>query len=62
VKRKRARDIEDLYLTDEYVLKNPSLHVEDTPWKVSKVRHFLYGFMKNYKEIFMLKTLNIGTS
>jgi SAM-dependent methyltransferase len=27
----------NLYLTDEYIIKNPSLHEEDSPWKVSKI-------------------------
>lgn len=30
-------DITNLYLTDEYIIKNPSLHEEDSPWKVSKI-------------------------
>jgi hypothetical protein len=31
------KDITNLYLTDEYIIKNPSLHEEDSPWKVSKI-------------------------
>jgi len=27
----------NLYTTDEYVKHNPSLHVEDSPWKISKI-------------------------
>lgn len=30
-------DIENIYLTDEYLIKNPSLHEKDSPWKVSKI-------------------------
>jgi SAM-dependent methyltransferase len=29
--------VRNLYLTDEYIIKNPSLHEEDLPWKVSKI-------------------------
>ncbi len=29
--------VKNLYLTDEYIIKNPSLHEEDSPWKVSKI-------------------------
>jgi len=29
--------IKNLYQKDEYILKNPSLHEEDSPWKVSKI-------------------------
>jgi SAM-dependent methyltransferase len=28
---------ENLYLSDEYIIRNPSLHEEDSPWKVSKI-------------------------
>ena len=29
--------VKNLYLTDEYIIKNPSVHEEDSPWKVSKI-------------------------
>lgn len=29
--------IKNLYLTDEYIVKNPSLHEEDSPFKISKI-------------------------
>jgi len=29
--------IKNLYATDEYIIKHPSLHAEDSPWKVSKI-------------------------
>lgn len=29
--------VKNLYLADEYIIKNPSLHEEDSPWKVSKI-------------------------
>jgi SAM-dependent methyltransferase len=27
----------NLYTTDEYIIRNPSLHEEDSPWKVNKI-------------------------
>lgn len=33
--------ISNLYLGDEYIAKNPSLHREDSPWKVSKITPFI---------------------
>ena len=32
-----------LYTSDEYVEKNPSMHREDSPWKLGKIRPFLDG-------------------
>ena len=29
--------IKNIYLTDEYIIKNPSLHEADSPWKISKI-------------------------
>lgn len=29
--------IKNLYVADEYIIKNPSLHEEDSPWKISKI-------------------------
>jgi len=29
--------VKNLYLTDEYVVKNPSLYEEDSPWKIRKI-------------------------
>ena len=29
--------VKNLYLKDEYIVKNPSLHEKDSPWKVSKL-------------------------
>ena len=44
---------------NEYVLQNPSLHIEDSHWKVTRIRQFLDGFLNNYKENFELQKLNI---
>ena len=27
----------DFYLTDQYIAKNPSIHGEDSPWKITKI-------------------------
>ena len=53
------KDVDNLYLRNEYVLQNPSLHVEDSHWKVTKIRQFLDGFLNKYKENFELQKLNI---
>ena len=53
------KDFEKLYLTNEYVLQNPSLHVEDSHWKVTKIRQLLDGFLNDYKENFELQKLSI---
>jgi SAM-dependent methyltransferase len=37
----------DLYLTDKYVAKNPDLHQNDSPWKVSKLLPFIDTFIKH---------------
>ncbi len=33
----RYEEIDNLYLSDEYMIENPSLHTEDSSWKVSKI-------------------------
>jgi SAM-dependent methyltransferase len=35
----------NLYTTDEYIVKNPSLHEEDSPWKVTKIAPLVDGFV-----------------
>ena len=35
--KKTDEHLKNLYLTDEYLLKNPSIHEEDSPWKISKI-------------------------
>ena len=46
----------NLYLTDEYILKNPSLDVIDSPWKVSKITPLVDSFISyiNKDEINLL--------
>jgi SAM-dependent methyltransferase len=34
--KKGDDDVADLYRTDEYIRQNPSLHEEDSPWKIEK--------------------------
>lgn len=40
--------VEDLYLTDEYVVKNPSLHEEDSPWKIGKIKPLIDRFADRF--------------
>jgi len=39
--------IEKLYVDDEYIIKNPSLHEEDAPWKVTKILPLVDRYMMN---------------
>ena len=41
---------ESLYTTDEYILKNPTLHEEDSSWKVSKIIPLLDRFAAECKK------------
>ena len=36
----------NLYTTNEYITKNPSLHEEDSPWKVKKIIPLIDRFIK----------------
>jgi SAM-dependent methyltransferase len=36
----------NLYTSDEYITKNPSLHEEDSPWKVKKITPLVDIFIK----------------
>jgi len=38
------KDIKDLYAKDTYLTKNPTLHEEDSPWKVSRIKPLLDRF------------------
>jgi SAM-dependent methyltransferase len=55
----RALEFENLYLTDEYILKHPSLHAEHSPWKVIKISLLLERFMRYFKQNFKAKQLNL---
>jgi SAM-dependent methyltransferase len=37
-----------LYSTDEYISKNPTLHEEDSPWKLSLIYPLIDTIMSNY--------------
>jgi len=47
---------DNLYLRDEYISKNPSLHEEDSPWKVDKISPLVDKFIShiNKREINLL--------
>ena len=38
-------NVEKLYISNEYIKKNPRLHEEDTPWKLSKIIPFVEIFL-----------------
>lgn len=46
------------YLSDEYIRKNPSLHVQDSPWKVSKIIPSLDDFIHYFN--YEIKILDVG--
>ena len=48
--------VKNLYLGDTYIIQNPSLHEEDSPWKVSEIIPFIDRFMSyvNREEISLL--------
>lgn len=37
--------VSNLYLSDAYIIQNPSLHEEDSPWKVGKIIPFVDTFV-----------------
>jgi len=41
-------DIKNFYVTDEYIIKNPSLHEQDSPWKVSKIIPLIDAFVEGF--------------
>jgi glycosyltransferase involved in cell wall biosynthesis len=47
---------EDIYTTNEYIKKNPTLHEEDSPWKIKKIIPLVDRFLKEIdkKEINIL--------
>jgi ubiquinone/menaquinone biosynthesis C-methylase UbiE len=50
----RSGSAVDMYSTDEYILKNPTLDVADSPWKVGKITPFMdmlfaRGYIRNDK-------------
>ncbi|MHA1253124.1 MAG: methyltransferase domain-containing protein [Candidatus Helarchaeota archaeon] len=57
--KNKYKYIKNLYLTDDYIRKNPSLHKEDSLWKVSKIipliDRFIYYNNKN-----IINLLDVG--
>lgn len=49
--------ISEFYKTDEYLRKHPSLHQEDSPWKVTKIIPMVDLFIKNH--VFGKNEINI---
>lgn len=43
------KNIKNFYKLDKYLLKNPSLHEEDFPWKVSKILPLVDKMMVDFK-------------
>ena len=55
--------ISEFYKTDEYLKTHPSLHEEDSPWKVIKIIPMVDLFMENHSyenEINEINVLDIG--
>lgn len=55
----RAREFENLYITDEYIIKHPLLHAEDSASKVGKISPLLDRFVRYFKQNFKAKQLDI---
>jgi ubiquinone/menaquinone biosynthesis C-methylase UbiE len=54
--------ISDLYLSDEYINKNPSLHEEESDWKISKIVPLVDRFIEhNNKDEINLLDVGGGT-
>jgi len=45
-----TQSIQNFYSGDEYILKNPSLHEEDSPWKVSQIIPLIDVLMLNIEK------------
>ncbi len=53
--------IRDLYLKDEYIKKNPSLHEEDSEWKIGKIIPLIDMLIKeNYMNCDEINLLDVG--
>lgn len=53
--------IRDLYLKDEYIKKNPSLHEEDSEWKIGKIILLIDKLIKkNYINSNEINLLDVG--
>jgi len=54
------KDLTTLYKTDEYIGWHPSLHAEDSPWKVSQVIPMVDKFIKDYCPKEEINILDVG--
>ncbi|WP_273277812.1 class I SAM-dependent methyltransferase [Methanothrix soehngenii] len=53
--------IRDLYIKDEYIKKNPSLHEEDSEWKIHKIIPLVDMLIKkNYINSYEINLLDVG--
>jgi len=53
------KDVRNLYLRDEYIIKHPSIHKEDSPWKVNKIIPLIDGFVRNINKK-QINLLDVG--
>jgi len=53
-------DVKNLYVTDEYMEKNPSLHEEDSAWKIGKIIPALERLMKEMPAREQINLLDVG--
>ena len=51
--------VRNLYTTDEYLIKNPSLHEEDSPWKVKKILPLVDRFATDIDNV-PISILDVG--
>jgi SAM-dependent methyltransferase len=49
-----------LYLTDEYIKKNPTLHEEDSPWKIGLIEPFVDSFINRLDHKGKINLLDVG--
>lgn len=52
--------ISEFYKTDEYLRKHPSLHEEDSPWKVNKIIPMVDSFIENQRHKNEINVLDVG--
>ena len=53
------KSLKTFYISDEYIAKNPSLHEEDSPWKVSKIIPLIDSFVR-YSTKDEINLLDVG--
>jgi len=52
--------INNLYLKEEYITQNPTLHEEDSPWKVSKIIPLIDDLCLNHINKPVINILDVG--